>query len=576
MRKSLVVGAAVLAVIGTASAATKNWSGGGVNHYWSTPLNWNPMGAPQDGDALVFPSAAIQRHNVNDLTNLRIHSILFSGSGYSVSGNRLRLESNITATHIGSRNYLDCHVEFVDGGGYFATAGNGELEIIGDVILSSNGQLALHCISADIIVSGGILGIGEVIKFGDKSLTFAGNYPNDFSGSLTIRTGTNILAKAWGVTAVPGPLILGSPDEPYSGYVVLHSPHQINDTATNTLNRGSINLNGWDESLGAIQFYDGDIFTGTATLTLLAKVTQKKKHESWVGAFHVSSIRGTIYLPADVNFQVDFSETDDTPISVDANITGPGGVVKDGPGELWVSGTNAFSGLVKINRGLIIVRHYLSLGTGSQMTLDGGNLRLESLNEAASIGSINKHLTITSGGSSLEVSGDWIWGGNVSLNFIGLLYCNAGDGLFLDRLRIFGAIQGSGGIWFGGNAIELLGDNTFTGPTRVACALLSVNNGDGRPFSATQARTAPSPSPSASRRTQTSSCSSAPGTRTCCVTATPSSSSGYRARRRRWRLRVSRCRGKRGFTGARRIRAGQPKRPSDSASGSTMSRKCLP
>ena len=59
-------------------------------------------------------------------------------------------------------------------------------------------------------MSGSILGQGSVIKYGLSPLTLAGNYPNDFSGPLTIREGTNYLAKAAGVTAVPGNLMMNS------------------------------------------------------------------------------------------------------------------------------------------------------------------------------------------------------------------------------------------------------------------------------------------------------------------------------------------------------------------------------
>jgi autotransporter-associated beta strand protein len=456
-----------------ANAATKTWLGSSEDDRWSTASNWSPSGRPQDGDALQFPGGGFSTDSDNDLTNLLVHSILFfgTGGGYSISGNPIRLQSNITATHSGSQNRVRCYVEFVDGGGYFATGGSGTLDVNGDVILSNNGQLALNCITAGITVSGSIFGNGSVIKYGDKSLTFAGNYPNDFSGTLTIQTGTNFLAKAAGVTAVPGPLILGQLDEFYFGQVVLQSPHQINDATTNLIYHGSIDLNGWDEALGPIHLYDGDIQTGTATLALLGQIRQR----SWIYV-RECNISGTLYLPADTTFRLD----DDDGLRLSANITGPGGYIQTGVGNVWLTGINTFAGPVTIGGGSALVGNHQALGAGSQVTLSG-NSGLQLWGNP--IGSINKQLTINSSACWIDViGGDWIWGGNIQLNFTGLMTCNGGQ-FSQDAFRIFGSIQGTGGIWFGGTVIEVFGNNTFTGTTRAACALLSVNNGNGRPFS---------------------------------------------------------------------------------------------
>lgn len=462
-----------------AEAATKTWLGNAANDLWSTASNWSPAGVPQDGDALAFAGVSVHKANHNDLNNLLVHSISFSGTvgGYSISGNPIRLESDITDSHSGSLNRVSCYVQFASGGGFFTSAGAGALDLNGDVILSGGGELALFCGGAGLTVSGSILGQGSVIKYGLSPLTLAGNFANDFTGPLTIREGTNYLAKAAGVTAVPCNLILGHRDDFTFGQVVLRSPNQIADTITNLINHGSIDLNGWDEALGAIDFYDGGIQTGTGTLTLLAPVRQR----SWIYV-RQCWINGTIYSPGDTTFQLD----DDDGFNVRANITGPGGLVQNGRGVLLLVGTNTFAGPVSVNGGGLTAGTYLSLGAGSQVTLNGGGLELYPFSgSAGALGSINKQLVITSANSWFSASGgDWIWGGNIQLNFAGVMSCNAGAGPFSSAsLRIFGGIQGTGGIWFGGHEIELLGNNTFTGPTVAACALLSINNGNGRPFS---------------------------------------------------------------------------------------------
>src|SRR5215510_8882872 len=71
------------------------WDGGGGSNAWSNPLNWNDnIHTPETADApvdLVFPSGVSQLNTSNDILNLTINSISFSGSGYNVTGNGLLL-----------------------------------------------------------------------------------------------------------------------------------------------------------------------------------------------------------------------------------------------------------------------------------------------------------------------------------------------------------------------------------------------------------------------------------------------------------------------------------------------------
>ena len=136
---------------GSAHAATKTWLGNAADDLWSTASNWSPAGVPQDGDVLAFAGASVHKANRNDLNNLLVHSISFSGTvgGYTISGNLIRLESDITDNHTGSRNRVICYVQFSNGGGFFTSAGAGALDVNGDVILSGGGELALFCGAPD-------------------------------------------------------------------------------------------------------------------------------------------------------------------------------------------------------------------------------------------------------------------------------------------------------------------------------------------------------------------------------------------------------------------------------------------
>ena len=50
-----------LAAAWPAHAALRTWTGAGANAFWSTPSNWSPSGAPQNGEDLLFPANAPRR-----------------------------------------------------------------------------------------------------------------------------------------------------------------------------------------------------------------------------------------------------------------------------------------------------------------------------------------------------------------------------------------------------------------------------------------------------------------------------------------------------------------------------------
>jgi fibronectin-binding autotransporter adhesin len=458
-------------------ATTRTWQGGAGGNVWSHPNNWVPFGVPQEGDTLQFTGPSFQTNSHNDLVSLRLATIVFSGTdGFWLTGNPVRLEADLTANHTGSRNYVHLGVEWVYGGGVISTANSGQLEVSGNIILAG-GQLQLNCINADLTLSGAIQGDGEVIKFGERALTFAGSSPNTFTGPLEIRRGTNFLAKTAGVTAVPGNLVVG-PADLVSGHgtVIWQNAHQVADTGTNIIFNGHLNLNGWSDGLGMIQADSGLITTAGGTLTLLGNLRHR-----WQEFFTLFSIEGTLFLPEDRTIACEGFGT----LDISAAINGPGGFTLDGGGYLAVSGTNNFSGPVVINLSRLTARHRLSLGTHPVLTLnDHAELVLATpLGDPPGFsGAVNKTLVVNSPTSWLTFSrGDWTWEGNIQLNFDGLLPFSVREDA---HATVTGSIQGPGGIWFGGaGEIEIKGNNTYVGLTRVANRLLTVNNGMGKPFS---------------------------------------------------------------------------------------------
>ena len=84
-----------------AFAGTRTWTGTNSGT-WSDAGNWSG-GAPQAGDDLVFPAAASNKSNTNDLAaGTAFNSITFTGDGYTLSGNSVALGAGGIVTTVSS------------------------------------------------------------------------------------------------------------------------------------------------------------------------------------------------------------------------------------------------------------------------------------------------------------------------------------------------------------------------------------------------------------------------------------------------------------------------------------------
>src|SRR6266851_2510357 len=134
---------------GTAlSQGTQRTWNGLVNSYWSEPGNWSPFGAPQDGDSLVFGLSPARFDSQNDITNRRISFIELSGGGYNLTGNSIRLDSDITDSHSSATtNKINFNTYFTGGGGNFNLTGAQQgslLEIRGQVNVANKNAFTIY------------------------------------------------------------------------------------------------------------------------------------------------------------------------------------------------------------------------------------------------------------------------------------------------------------------------------------------------------------------------------------------------------------------------------------------------
>ena len=223
------------------------WTGNGGNANWSTAANWNPAGAPQDGDDLFFVDGTSRQSNVNNLSGRRFNSINFSGSTsvYNLSGNTVVLSNGVTCQLDNTLATVSLPITLPNDESF--VGGDGILLLNGDVDLAGH-TLTIQTTTNCLIGLGGVVkGTGDLDKRGRGGASFGGSSANTYAGSLFVYEGSFGLGKTSG-NAVTGPLIIGDLNAFTSGYVTLNHNDQIADAARITLNHGSLDLNGWDEA----------------------------------------------------------------------------------------------------------------------------------------------------------------------------------------------------------------------------------------------------------------------------------------------------------------------------------------
>ena len=339
-----------------AAAIDRTWTGDSWNANWSEPDNWLPVGIPQTGDNLIFNNLGSQRYNNNDMVGLRVFSIVFRSSGYTLNGNPIQLDSDITTTHTSGINVVRLGIEFANGGGTFGTVSSGRLEVAGNVTLSQNQSLIAFTFGTNITISGAIVGDGDLIKLGTFALILNGSGANTYSGWTTIQGGSVYLAKSSGARAISARVSLGE-NAPYNCLLAdLQSGQYPPEMSMSMGQQGTWAL------------------TNGATVTNLTMSYSKIVGEGLlnvycdVHGYGSSSIQPSLYIG---NQTRTFYTGDFNPVlTVYGHILGPSGanapgIIKDGLGRLVLATQNTYSGPTLINVGEVEVRDPQGLGNAN-------------------------------------------------------------------------------------------------------------------------------------------------------------------------------------------------------------------
>lgn len=252
---------------------------------------------------------------------LEIHTGVISGAGQNLEktgGGTLVLGGTNTYTGITSvfAGTLSISADANIGGpssGLYLDGGT--LQTTAPVTLAGTHPLALGSlggtfspnVGADLIVNGGILGSGSLAKGGAGTLTLT-NPANAYAGSTTVNAGTLLLGASNVLPATPV-----------------------------TVNGGSLNIDIFDDTVGAVTLVAGSIAGTTGVLTASAY-----------------DIQGG---------------------SASAILAGTGGLAKNFGGTATLTGANTFTGGVQLNGGTLSVNADAALGApANSITFAGGAL----------------------------------------------------------------------------------------------------------------------------------------------------------------------------------------------------------
>jgi autotransporter-associated beta strand protein len=411
-------------------AATKTWDGSSSG-YWSAGGNWREGTAPSPGDDLVFPDSGVFRFIVTNnivASSSVFRSVTFEGSNYVVWGTILSLSNGISAENVSGNNTIFNDVELRSPQTFLSLASAALLSVNGDVILGTN-TLTFNCRAGDLFMNGSISGSGAVIKTGAGTLRYSGDTANPYTGTTWVRDGTLLLNKLPAFGAMSGPLIIGENDTvPDTDIVRLLRDHQLpNDEEVTIHASGLLDINGFDQNVGHLVLNGGDLDAPSPGRILpLANITVNPNTNS------PSVIGGRMAVAS--NPVIDVTGSFFSPdLTITAQLFGAGGLSKSGPGEVGLSASNSFTGIVRLNDGTLDVDNSFALGaTNAGTVVEAGGFLIVRLNAHV------PRETLSLEGRMASYYGSNSWAGSITLQTNVTIDVRGGD-----SLNINAAISGN-------------------------------------------------------------------------------------------------------------------------------------
>jgi autotransporter-associated beta strand protein len=330
--------------------------------------------------------------------------------------------------------------------------------------------------STDLVMAIEIGSATGLSKSGAGTVSFEGSDSNSYTGTTTVTAGTLLLAKSSGATAVTGHLTIG--DGTGTDTVQLLGDNQIANSGNISLGLGGVlDLNNFDDSIGALSLTGSQVQTGSGTLTLGGNITANTSNTQ-------SIISGNLDLGGATRTISIGGGTPDPDLIISANISGTGAglTFTGGITGAELRGNNTYDGLTLISSGVVRAASATALGSAASGTVVSSGATL----------ALTGNTTITA--EALSIAGSGVGGVLGALNgfvpgetntFAGpiTLTGNTTISVSSGTLVLSGIIDETGGarnlIKSGSSGtLVLSAANSYSGTTTVSNGILRVENDD--------------------------------------------------------------------------------------------------
>ncbi len=307
--------------------------------------------------------------NAGVTVNMNIAGALGSLSQVNVNGNST-LTTGITSVVLGSL-----------GGTGTVNASGAFTLIVGN---AANATL-LNSNFSGVLANG--TGTLALTKAGLGTLTLSGSASNTFTGATTVNSGTLILGKTGGATAVTTVMTIGSAAASTTGNATVrlgaddqmaYALAGLNDALVINAG-GTLDMNGHMLTVNTLATFFGATVTGSGTLAI-------NRTAGTLGFSGINTISSTFQLTTVGSGSVlrTISVTTATDLlTISGSITQASGVAglisKTTLGTLVLSGDNSYSGTTTVSAGILNIRSATALGTtvGNTAVSSGATLQIQ-------------------------------------------------------------------------------------------------------------------------------------------------------------------------------------------------------
>ncbi|WP_156433482.1 autotransporter-associated beta strand repeat-containing protein, partial [Bradyrhizobium retamae] len=320
---------------------------------------------------------------------------------------------------------------FLQGNGSFSVnPGAGQTQTISDAIADQTG----------VGGSGGNAGSWSLVKNGAGTLVLTG--ANKYSGGTTVNAGI-LRGNALGLQ---GNIINNAAvifDESGTGTYAGNMSGTGSLTKTGT---GDVSLRGTNTYTGGTTVTGGALLVASAASLGPGSITLNNGSIGVVWDAPAQTINRAITITNSGGFRGSYYAATWSGV-----ISGNGTLVKSGPGDVILTGTNTYSGGTTVTGGVLRVDSDANLGAaGTGITLNGGSVGTTKDTPAAT--SIGRNITLAGNGGIDIALHPLTWAGNIS-----------GAGQFIKD---------------GNGELELTGTNTYSGGTMLNAGTLRVASDD--------------------------------------------------------------------------------------------------